>query len=77
MPIPLSRLIPNIPIRIPRPKAAGGAAPRQLHPQARGTHQSWELEKILRKNRNTFSTSRKIDAASRGAELRSVERRSR
>jgi hypothetical protein len=34
-------------------------------------------EKIRRKNRNTFSTSRKIDAAISGAEARSVERRRR
>jgi hypothetical protein len=34
-------------------------------------------EKISRKNRNTFNTSRKIDAAKRGAELTSVECRSR
>jgi len=35
------------------------------------------LEKIRRKNRNTFSTSRKIEAASSGAEVMSLERRSR
>jgi hypothetical protein len=34
-------------------------------------------EKIRRKNRNTFSASRKIDAASSGAEAMSFERRSR
>jgi hypothetical protein len=31
-----------------------------------GGHRSW-LEKICRTNRNTFSTSRKIEAASSGA----------
>jgi hypothetical protein len=35
------------------------------------------LEKIRRKNRNTFSASRKIDAAISGAEPGSFERRSR
>jgi ABC-2 type transport system ATP-binding protein len=35
------------------------------------------LEKSRRKNRNTFSASRKIDAAISGAESMSVERRSR
>ena len=34
-------------------------------------------EKIRRKNRNTLSTSRKIEAAIKGAELMSFERRSR
>jgi hypothetical protein len=36
-----------------------------------------DLAEIRRKNRNTFSTSRKIDAAISRAVLRSFERRSR
>ena len=42
-----------------------------------GHHRSCPPEKISRKNRNTFSTSRKIDAARNGAELMSVLVRSR
>jgi hypothetical protein len=37
----------------------------------------WGPEKMDRKNRNTFSTSRKIDAARNGAAAASVLRRSR
>ena len=49
-----------------RPYAACGAARHRSSP-----------EKICRKNRNTFSMSRKIDAASNGAVLMSCERRIR
>ena len=60
--------------------AAGGLAAvmRRAVPGAVG---AWGAqsprEKIRRKNRNTFSASRKIDAARSGAESKSVDRRSR
>jgi len=42
-----------------------------------GAHHRSPPEKICRKNRNTFSTSRKIEAASSGAAAMSVLVRSR
>ena len=47
------------------------------HGDLKDTAQSRPPEKIRRKNRNTFRMSRKIDAASKGAELMSWDRRSR
>jgi len=52
------------------------ARPRRCRSRARRT-QSRPPPKIRRKNRNTFSASRKIDAAISGAEVMSFDRRSR
>ena len=66
--------------------ASGGMTPRTARTSAQGDrscaacgaarHRS-SPEKICRKNRNTFSVSRKIDAASNGAVVMSCECRIR
>lgn len=57
-------------------RVAGGAAARicELLDVA---HVSREPEKMVKKKRKTFSTSRKMDAARRGAEAVSLDCRSR
>ena len=51
--------------------------PGRRHRLAPAAQSLFEPEKICRKNRKTFRTSRKIDAARKGAEAMSLERRSR